>query len=650
MTAAGPTLRIGTGPQCDGLVLEVPRRRAREGVLTNQARDALLREATLDWYPSAIVGGVATEDKREKVAEKEGETRLVLMKEVIQHPRNSALRSWLVSALEEMDSDNRVLHLAIEDPDLEPVPWELLGQLPRQSWPPGRIRIARLGHSTPHRPKAARGLQVVVWKAGADELCDQAAEALVEQLEKTEGIRVELLEDPLEPLPVTDDEALVLHVVAHGGSTRSGVVLGACGPGGIGPDDLAFLEKWPRQIDLMVLDVCHSSNLVHDPDLVLASRFVREGVRAVLAPRDRWSATCARQFVERFYPALADGTPLADAVDRGRASLVKPPVGLARVERPWNIVLQVGRTDVATRPLLLRARLPGSEPGDPSLRPVVAEGLRLARRDGYLGVEQLLVALLGERSLLNPTRDTDRVLEMMQHQLGKDLGARPERFRLTPRLQMLLSRLSRGFRPAELAGMLFDTRLLHWLCWVADVPDWLLTQIEAELASRFVRARPGARSVGPSAIRQPAPAVAPPPRPGWPIPGPPPADRVPGELVLEVLGGPEDGRILRLLPGQRLGRRPVPGEVVSDDERPDVVLFAEDPVVDVISVRLLDHLGGGRVLLPPSRRPQEEVEALVYRAVRTGDVRGHYRGEELELSSGDVLKLQRTVFLLVVAS
>ena len=134
----------------------------------------------------------------------------------------------------------------------------------------------------------------------------------------------------------------------------------------------------------------------------------------------------------------------------------------------------------------------------------------------------------------------------------------------------------------------------------------------------------------------------------WPEPGPVPPGTHPAELVLEVLGGPEDGRVVRLPPGERLGRRPLPGEPAPDAERPDVPLFVSAPVVRGGSVRLLEHLAGGRVRIPI--REGERDRTLLQLAARSGERRGLRRGEEVELHAGDVLKLHRTVFLLVVAS
>lgn len=296
--------------------------------------------------------------------------------------------------------------------------------------------------------------------------------------------------------------ARVLHVVCHG-ETRGGEMflrldddrwLDAAGAA-------AVLRPRLAEAPVVVLDVCGAGGAVEDAGASLPRRLVEAGAAACLAPRCPFDADASRVASTALYAALSDGQDLATAVEAARGALAG--LGMAHPAlRWWTPVLVVAEA---------RALRLGAEA-------VLAAAVRLGAADGFVGVEHLALAF-ARAPAPPPAVDVERERLLAMGQARGAWSRGPGEATPTPRLASMLAALPE------------------------DVDD-------ATLFEAFARARP-VRMAVPFLSR-----AAPPAKPGGPtieVDEPEPIEPQ-GGWVLEVLGGPEDGRRITLAPGDVLGR------------------------------------------------------------------------------------------------
>ena len=467
-----------------------------------------------------------------------------------------------------------VLCLDLRDDVLRRLPWELLEVLPpSRSLPQLRVLRVQVDRSGPAglRWRGTR-LDVLHWSPGErDPTVDQVDRALWGLLQDSTLVRLREL-DPGLGAPWGDDAPAgvrVLHVVSHGLREADSVVLQLADARLAGPENMArWLEPVLDGVDVVLLDVCGAaSGSVASADAP-APRLAAAGVPAVIAPRLSASPEAAVAFAGGFYRALQAGDPLLDAVAAGRRAVVA--LGRSHpTARWWNMALYVSDAEGAERHARLRrARLPGWQAGSPEAERVIGLAVYEARQWGFLGVEQLALAVAGSASgqlavLLFPhTAALQRIYFLLRVQPDQ----LPPEPRVTSRLAELGAGLEEGYGLVDLMLALLATPDLQ-ICFGVDVAASLRNQLVS-----------GATTVGPdlpmstedhSTGGEPAPLL---------MPSAPRrhlgaellaagrrSDEAAGALILEVIGGPESGRRIALDCPAVLGRS------VGPDSPPDAL-------------------------------------------------------------------------------
>ncbi|GEM_PF-2223753 len=349
-------------------------------------------------------------------------------------------------------------------------------------------------------------------------------------------------------------------------------------------DDLATLPpSLGAGAGLVVLDICGSARGSRVPTAEIGPLHAP----AVLRPATRLAHDASTRFSLGLYESLADGGSLVDAVAEGRRRLER--LGVAHPTcRWWNPRLRVSGRHVLDAPPPLRgADRPTGWPAErTSAGGLLSRANEQARARGWFGVEQLLGALLSMETPTARLRTVRPPLVELMRTLPPLMGVGGEPTP-TPRVRALGALLEAGWGPDDLLRVLLD------------VP-W----VRAELFAPVL----GEPSRGPSGDAARA-------------------------LLLEVWGGPEDGRQLRLEPGAILGR-------TDPARRGDAVeLYPSGGPVDLaLSRRALVATGGSHVQLPAAARLQRGREAL-------RSVQGH-----VEVRAGDVLWLGQATRLAVLAT
>jgi hypothetical protein len=262
-------------------------------------------------------------------------------------------------------------------------------------------------------------------------------------------------------------------------------------------------------IGLVVLDLCSETGAQRtDPGHAYA--FAAEGV-ACVAPSTSFAPDPSMAFSRGLYAALASGSDVAQAVAEGRHALRQ--LDLARAAcRWWNPVLVVPDLGALNGPPPLRhARCPAGWPaGDRDAGAVVEEALARGDAQGFLGVEHLAMALVEAPGV---PAALGRVLRRLGDPPGPWLPEGPPR--TSPRLAAMGPRLRPGYTVDDLVRAMLE------IAWVAACVDPFLL----------------ARLQGPTAhpVRTPQRTVS-------------------TGVLLEVEGGPEDGRRLAPRAGDVIGR------------------------------------------------------------------------------------------------
>lgn len=333
--------------------------------------------------------------------------------------------------------------------------------------------------------------------------------------------------------PLDHLRARVLHVICHG-EIRGGEMFLRLG-GGRAVDAagaVAVLRERLREGPIVVLDVCGAGGAVADAGASMSHRLVEAGAAACLAPRCPYDAAASIAASRALYGALAAGSELAAAVDAVRGALAA--MGMAHPAfRWWTPVLAVADARSLRR---------GADA-------LMAEACRLGAVHGFVGVEHIAVACA--RMAAPPPAvaiERERLLAM-----GETLGAwspGPRDAGVTPRVAAMLAELPEDFDTDALLAALARARPVR---------------MAAPFLGRADAAAAGGPTVEAGGPDRPA-------RGGW---------------LLEVLGGPEDGRRIALAPGDVLGRW--------DPARTEraIELFVEGPFDPAVSRRHLEVTATG---------------------------------------------------------
>ena len=508
-----------------------------------------------------------------------------------------------------------VLVFDVEDPALRELPWELIAADP--SSPPmecyGDIVVARLGaaRSLPEPLSSDSTLQVLCWCPGGD----AASLRLVTELERrlaglglAEPVSLTLESETIQ----RPDAAQILHIICHGRADLESISLQ------IGADrqasgtlSHALASRLPK-VALVVLDVCRGGGATKRELDSLVSRLIATGARAVIAPTVDVSTDAAAAFARGLYTALSSGADTVHAVAAGRAA-VRALAHPHPDSRWFNHALFVGTIEELAR----------SQPASPAWRPegwpapsadaagLLSDAARIAGEDqvGFVGLEHLALALekvaptgavaRRARLVLRPARESiERALAWLE------APANPRARSTPPRLLSLGEQLRDGF----------DLEALWQL--ICQAPDhalhlWTRDDLQACLP----------------AASQSASTV------DWTSQSP---DREASgtRCDLQVIGGPEDGRVLPALSGAIVGRW------------------------DASAAPLQQPLYRGGAAWDPtlSRRHLQWMEGSAIRALRgclllrQRQERSVSSGEVLALQPGDVLVVGRTTRLRAVAS
>ncbi len=303
----------------------------------------------------------------------------------------------------------------------------------------------------------------------------------------------------------------------------------------------------------------------------LGERLIELGAPSVIAPWGEVDVEALQRFGDGFYQALATHATLAEAVAEGRRKV--RAWGQRHPEARWSKwSWRVATLEAAdSSPLRLETWRPEGWPRPASDATVLLERARelsMAQGGGYLGVEHVVAALKqveGGGKTTAQIRATLPRLDQFEATLAA-LSPQPgeEQLTLSPRLRDWPSGLNDGFHLDDLCAV-------------------LAMDLAATLAGR-----PG--------TDQPA-------------------------EVLTVLGGPEDGRALKMQVGDTLGR-------ASDSDGPTHALYAGTRLTDrKLSRQHLSWQGPGKVVLKRAAR-----------RFRGGEIARVGPGE-VELSAGDLLVL-----------
>lgn len=414
------------------------------------------------------------------------------------------------------------------DPELRALPWELLVGAAGPLEANGSAVVARLlGGPARTPPPAATSLRVVPWCPNPD---DPTCRRMLTHLQR-EVTALGAYWGSAPPGQARNDEAEVLVVVSHGTTSRplASVLLGEAeaGAGTVA----VVLGPLLRRAALGVLVVCGGGGEAPTDVESLAARMVASGLPACVAPVRQLGVEAALAFSSALLRALTEQATLVESVGAGRRAVR----ALARGEpdlRWCNLAFFVGDLGTpAGGPVVARQWLPlGCPTPGPDASALFQRAWELANMlgSGYVGVEHLLLSVDAAgggpavaQTRLALTARRQGVLDLLEG-LTPNAPLAPNAPG-TPRLRALVARMPHGFTQDQL-----------WRQVLAD-PGCVL---------RVVRG--AALPVTMSGIHHPERTL----RTG--------TLEVPGNthpaVSLEVVGGPEDGRVLSPTSGDVIGR------------------------------------------------------------------------------------------------
>ena len=508
-----------------------------------------------------------------------------------------------------------VLLIDARTPHCARIPWELLEALrPSESAPDG-LQVVRMAPAGVTIPRASQpSLEVLAWTPSpGDAVCAAARDRLSTAIAPLEAVSVrhlvELSEADLAP---PEDAARALHVICHGEPRLEQLVFRA-GPSGHATESVTRrLEGLLPGVSAVLLEVCGGASEVLAMLDAPAGRFVAAGAPVCVGPRLPWSAEASGAFVSGFYGTLSDGGTVLAAATVGRRRLAALPVAHPHW-RWWNPAVVVGdAAQIDHRPVLPPSRIDGWPVAAAPVQPVLRRALELAAVSGFLGLEQMALALCEQPALRAAVGAGDAGLDAMQDALQRYEPRGP--VVTAPRLRQLGGFLEPGFALRALAELVFASLPVRG--WMGDAM-MARAGVLADGGDTLVTGTMGTTAAGQAALAL----------------GELPADCA--ELVMEVLGGPEDGRFVALEVGHVLGR--------ADGDANDVGLLG-------------GTLPTARRLSRTHLRVSDDAVIEAHRGIRIcrrgvplaggGDLAP---GEQVALQVGDRLLLGKTVLLLVRA-
>ena len=412
--------------------------------------------------------------------------------------------------------------------DARDLPWELL------AWAPdgpvleavGLAVIARTAAGRLPTPRHGPWTRALWRTERADPTVSQLCEAL-----ETSGQRWGL---PRHESALPEGARRLLHLVGHGDRPLAGLSLPVPG-GALAPSTAVHILGASADADLVLVAVCEGGAPSRVAADGLVEQLAKAGARAVLAPAGRVSVEAAAALNEGLMEALAAGQPPVLAAAEGRRA-VRALAAATPESRWYRWTLHLGdlmTLDEACNPdLLSRASLawPALDPATALLHAALA--LSRGMHSGYVGAEHLALALAES--------PPDHALMRLRHQLHarrdrirahvEGFSAEPsQRPQPSPRLCGLASKLASGAGLPELWSLLSPAPIWAPLLGaplatsLRDSDTWDITTLQpAELAlSKFIDTE---------------------------------------YLILELIGGPEDGRRISLHPGERVGRHALDGD------------------------------------------------------------------------------------------
>jgi len=512
------TLTVGIGESERGVVLSLPGGAPATGQLTVQAIFAVHAAVKTSLRPPAGILTSASDLEavaRERAA---GQALASLFEGPELREVRDALVAWQARA--------GALHLVIDarSQPLRSLPWELLAGLPPGRSPLAAVEVLRLQPAPPTAaPPAGEVLQVRLWSADPDEpVVRRLLEELRARLLAVPMLRIVDVPTDLSGGP-QDAGPAVLHLVTHGRADLGRVGLHT--PSGTRAADTMArgLASWSRGCTLAITDVCAAAEGTLDPADAPTWRLSMDGMPVVVGPSTRWGVDASLSFGPAVYRSLAEGRPVSEAIQAGRAALRQ--LALAHRSCRWWTPLAIVTTPAAARLRLVLppAQLPGWPPAAAEVGPVLRAALEAAH--GYLGVEHLVAA---HADPATPLPAAQASLRPALAELAAQVPALPLAGPCAPSPRML-----------ALGAELPAAFPLHALLRQLALVPWVAALLDPSARARML-APPEDDGCG-TLPMEPAPVVA---------------DRPGGTgLQLEVEAGPEDGRQLALeSPGELIGR------------------------------------------------------------------------------------------------
>ncbi|MCA9538684.1 MAG: CHAT domain-containing protein [Myxococcales bacterium] len=421
-----------------------------------------------------------------------------------------------------------ILALDADDPTVRALPWELLAsdadESPMEA--NGQAIVVRLGRGGLGRATTPASSIATRW--WAPDPTESVAAALVRHLE---GLSTQHGGSAAAPAGerIVDGQALILHLISHGRRSRD--VLALLNDAGHGAGTaIHILQPVLKRADLVVVSICEGADATALPLDDLPDRVIAAGARACVAARGPLGLDAARAFNSGLYAALADARPLVEAIAAGRRSV--RALALPFPDARWyQLTCTLPALDDTAGPMIQRVDRPAGWPmPDADAAALLQTAYEHARQagSGYVGVEHLALALIDGPPVTELARlrfqlgarrrNVEGLLGAFAPRVAEAMAPQP-----TPRLLALGSRL-----PAR-----FDRKAL-WDALVIDAEPTLRVLLD-DLE------RPVVRPVRPGFDEETEGSGA----PGTPL-GP--------ALALEVVAGPEDGRILTIAPNETVGR------------------------------------------------------------------------------------------------
>lgn len=552
------------------------------------------------------------------------------------------IRDRLVAMRAEASAAGQPFNLVLDarSDDLRNLPWEVLSALP-PAHPLAGVRVLRL-MPTP-RPRPLRTgrllLEVLLWEPAPDDpITAGLASRLAQLADELPRARLVRLPADLGDLPELNGGRVprVLHVLCHGHEAAERIVLEASAAGASAGAMARGLGTLLDEVDLVVFGVCEAASDRVRPLEAPAPRLAAAGLPAVVGPRLAVDPEAAAAFDAGLYSEICRGADLVQAVEEGRRRVAR--LDLAHPSgRFYNPALYLSDLRVATGSgCLAPPRIAGWAPGASAVEEVVSLAIGRARSTGFLGVEHLALALAESAHLGRPARafrlHKDQFEAALEHLRIREPSPEPPP---TKRLLGLAASFEPGFGVEDFALALLDTPSLRLLVGEAEarrLRGFLSLSDDTEDRREVVGPADTEMELDrdPDSVADPITQSAP--------PGPPaerPLDCPTGALVLEVLGGPDDGTLVVLsVRGEVIGRWDQ-GEMVPGPGR----LFRPPlPESTRVSRRHCRYLGGALLELGASVRVlrADSGASIDHRLSRHA---ADSLPQELELRVGDLLLL-----------